>query len=65
MDLVKLRSRARAMMMIGSVAILVGTGIMVHGEMDFGDGVLIAGIVLLIIGVSMLARTPPGDQDVV
>ncbi len=65
MDLIKLRSRARAMMMIGSVAILVGTGIMVHGEMDFGDGVLIAGIVLLIIGVSMLARTPPGDQDVV
>jgi len=63
MNLIKLRSWARQIMMVGSLAIMAGAGIMVHGEMNFGDGVLIAGIVLFIIGVVLLAQTPTGDSD--
>ena len=59
----KLRAQARVMMAIGSAAIIAGAGIMVHGEMTFGDGVLIGGIVLLIVGVIFLAQTPTGDND--
>lgn len=62
-DLISLRHKARIAMTVGSIAIFAGVGIMVHGEKDFGDGVLIAGILLLIAGVAMLARTPTGDQD--
>lgn len=63
MNLIGLRKRARQIMMVGSLGILVGAGIMVHGEMNFGDGVLIAGIVLFIFGVILLAQTPTGDTD--
>ncbi|ALE16550.1 hypothetical protein AMC99_01256 [Altererythrobacter epoxidivorans] len=63
MDLLNLRSRARQFMALGAVAIIAGTGIMVHGEMNFGDGVLIAGIVLFILGAILLAQTPTGDSD--
>ena len=63
MDLLKLRGYARAMMSIGSAAVLIGAGIMVHGEMNFGDGVLVVGIIMLIVGTAMLAKTPSGDQD--
>ena len=63
MDLIKLRRYARALMSIGSGAVLLGAGIMVHGEMDFGDGVLVIGIIMLIIGTAMLAKTPTGDTD--
>ena len=65
-NLVSLRRHARQIMMVGSLGslgILAGAGIMVHGEMNFGDGVLIAGIVLFIIGVILLAQTPTGDTD--
>lgn len=63
MKLVALRRHARQIMMVGSLGILAGAGIMVHGEMNLGDGVLIAGIVLFIIGVILLAQTPTGDTD--
>lgn len=63
MDRIALRTRARQMMLAGSIGIFAGTGIMLHGEMDFGDGVLIAGIVLFILGVIFLTQTPTGDSD--
>ena len=63
MSLLKLRGMARQFMAIGSVAIMLGAAIMVHGEMNFGDGVLILGIGLFIIGVVLLAQTPTGDGD--
>ena len=63
MNLVSLRRHARQIMMVGSLGILAGAAIMVHGEMNFGDGVLIAGIVLFIVGVILLAQTPTGDTD--
>ncbi|WFL77149.1 hypothetical protein P7228_14320 [Altererythrobacter arenosus] len=63
MGLHKLRGMARQFMAIGSVAIMLGAAIMVHGEMNFGDGVLILGIGLFIIGVVLLAQTPTGDGD--
>ena len=63
MDLIKLRGRARAMMSIGATAAFIGIAIMVHGEVNFGDAVLVGGIVLFIVGVILLAQTPTGDQD--
>ncbi|MDA9918491.1 hypothetical protein N9D37_01200 [Erythrobacter sp.] len=55
---------ARLMMAIGSAAALVGTAIMFHGEMNFGDVILVGGLAALAVGTLMLARTPPGENNV-
>ena len=64
MDVVKLRKTARAMMAIGSTAALVGIGIMVHGEMEFGDAILVTGLILLAVGAVVLGQTPTGENNV-
>ena len=64
MDIVELRRIARTVMAVGSVAILGGLAIMVHGEMNFGDAVLIGGLVSLLGGALLLARTPSGENNV-
>ena len=62
MDIVKLRKIARTMMAIGSSAAILGVAIMVHGEMNFGDAVLVGGMTMFIVGTFLLARTPTGDH---
>ena len=64
MDIVELRRIARTVMAVGSVAILGGLAIMVHGEMNFGDAVLVGGLVSLLVGALLLARTPTGENNV-
>lgn len=64
MDIVELRRLARTVMAVGSVAILGGLAIMVHGEMNFGDAVLVGGLVSLLVGALLLARTPSGENNV-
>ena len=64
MDIVELRRIARTVMAVGSVAILGGLAIMVHGEMNFGDAVLVGGLVSLLVGALLLARTPSGENNV-
>ena len=63
-DVAEFRRIARTVMAVGSVAILAGLAIMVHGEMNYGDAVLVGGLVSLLIGALMLARTPTGDNNV-
>ena len=63
MELHKMRAMVKALMSIGATAVFVGVAIMLHGELNFGDAVLIAGIVLFISGVVLLARMPTGDSD--
>lgn len=62
MDVVKQRKLARTLMAVGSVAAISGAGIMVHGELNFGDAVLVTGMLLLIVGTILLARTPTGEN---
>ncbi|MBX7531510.1 hypothetical protein K3165_01075 [Qipengyuania sp. 1XM1-15A] len=62
MDIVKQRKLARTLMAVGSVAAISGAGIMVHGELKFGDAVLVTGMLLLIVGTILLARTPTGEN---
>ena len=64
MDVAELRRTARTIMSAGSAAALLGIGIMVHGEMEFGDVILVGGLVALAIGSFLLARTPMGDNNV-
>jgi hypothetical protein len=63
MDLNKMRAMVKVLMSSGATAVFVGVAIMLHGELNFGDAVLIAGIVLFISGVVLLARMPTGDSD--
>ena len=64
--MVKLRDTARYLMGAGSAAAFVGIGIMVHGEVNFGDAVLVGGAVAFIIGTILLAQTPsPSDDPVI
>ena len=62
MDVVKLRKIARTLMALGSTGAILGVGIMVHGELNFGDAVLVGGMLMLIVGTFLLARTPTGDH---
>jgi hypothetical protein len=62
MDVVKLRKVARTMMAIGSTGAILGVGIMVHGELNFGDAVLVGGMIMLMVGTFLLARTPTGEH---
>ena len=62
MDVIGLRKLARTMMAIGCSAAIIGVAIMVHGELNFGDAVLVGGMLLLIAGTFLLARTPTGDH---
>ena len=63
-DLGLQRRRARTIISAGAAAALVGIAIMVHGELNFGDGVLVAGLVLLVIGSVWLSRLPAGENNV-
>ena len=62
MDVVKLRKIARTLMALGSTGAILGVGIMVHGELNFGDAVLVGGMLMLMVGTFLLARTPTGDH---
>ena len=62
MDIVKLRKIARTLMALGSTCAILGVGIMVHGELNFGDAVLVGGMLMLMVGTFLLARTPTGDH---
>ena len=64
MTAISLRSKVtRALMASGATAVFVGVAFMVHGEVHFGDGVLVTGILAFIVGVVLLAQTPTGDND--
>ncbi len=64
MEIARFRLMARTTMAAGSAAALIGVAIMVHGEMNFGDIVLIGGLAALAVGTFMLARSPTGENDV-
>ena len=63
-DIALQRRRARTIISAGAAAALVGVAIMVHGELNFGDGVLVAGLVLLVSGAIWLSRLPAGVNNV-
>ena len=63
MEMPRKRLLARNLMFTGSIGILSGIAVMVHGEINFGDAVLITGILVFVIGVIILAATPSEDHD--
>jgi len=63
MNLIKLRSFARAGLALASLSIIAGGAITYFGFYDFGDVLMIFGAALLIISAFALARTPTGDKD--
>lgn len=63
MSILDLRRYSRASLAIGSTCIIAGGVLMFLHHIDVGDGLMIFGLALLIIGAVVLARTPTGDKD--
>lgn len=63
MEIGEVRRYGRTAMTVGSAAALIGIAIMVHGEMNFGDAVLVGGLVMLAIGAFVLGKTPMGGKQ--
>ncbi|AKM09943.1 hypothetical protein [Croceicoccus naphthovorans] len=63
MNLIALRKASRLSLAVGSVAIIAGALMMYFDWVDLGDGVMITGLAMLIIGALALSKTPTGDKD--
>ena len=63
MDVLRLRKGARMTLALASLAIIAGGFVIVYGNRALGDGMMIAGAALLILGTIVLVRVPTGDKD--
>lgn len=64
MDVLKLRKIGRVSTGMGSLAVIIGGVLTATGLRWVGDGIMIAGFVVLLCGVAILVRSPTGDKDV-
>jgi len=63
MDVLRLRSIARAMLALGASGLIGGGVVIALGLPDLGDAVMVVGGASLMIGALLLTRTPTGDKD--
>ena len=63
MDVLRLRSIARAMLALGASGLIGGGVVIALGLPDIGDAVMVVGGASLMIGALLLTRTPTGDKD--
>ena len=57
------RKLSRVTLAIASLLLISGGVLIYNGKARLGDGIMIAGGIMLVAGAGVLAATPTGDKD--